>query len=114
MATHMVTCDVCGVALPVAQSYRDIGGERDLCALDYFESELLRAKEERQRLVDWLERTHLEKLRELMRLSILRRCTPPLDLLWDGNAHVAQAHLDRARCGHNPGPYSAAYRDLPV
>jgi hypothetical protein len=65
MATASVTCDVCGLKMPATDAKRDIGSERDLCSHHYREAKLQEALAERVRLQEWLDATHLKRLREL-------------------------------------------------
>jgi hypothetical protein len=60
-----VACDVCGKRMPPESAFYDVGSERDLCAEHYREAMLAEAKSERAALAEWLESTHLKRLREL-------------------------------------------------
>jgi hypothetical protein len=65
MATASVTCDVCGLKMPAADAKRDIGSEQDLCVTHYRQRQLEQAKADRKYLQEWLDATHLKRLREL-------------------------------------------------
>ncbi len=59
-----VACDVCGKRMRAEESFYDVGSEQDLCAEHYRETLLTEAKRERADLAEWLESTHLKKLRD--------------------------------------------------
>ena len=65
MAIKTVTCDVCGIELPVAAANHDLGTGGFLCDEHYRQRRLEYAKAERKELADWLGATHLARLREL-------------------------------------------------
>jgi len=65
MAAKTVTCDVCGAEMPAEEAKHDIGSELDLCETHYRERQIAEAKDERARLEDWLNKTHLKRLLQL-------------------------------------------------
>jgi hypothetical protein len=65
MAAKTLICDECGLEMPAADARRDIGSEQDLCVTHYRQRKLEQAKADRKHLQDWLDLTHLKRLREL-------------------------------------------------
>lgn len=65
MAKKTVICDVCGLEMEASKAHYDIGSERDLCDAHFRAAQLEAAKAERDKLIEWLEATHLKRLREL-------------------------------------------------
>lgn len=65
MAIKTVICDVCGVVMLVAEASYDSGTGDFLCDEHYRQRRLEDAKAKRKELADWLEVTHLARLREL-------------------------------------------------
>lgn len=87
MAKKTVTCDVCGVEMKAEEAFQDPALEQDLCELHSKERQLLYASEALKQFADWLERTHLVKLKELeqdvltrqQELDVLKQSTLPKD-----------------------------------